>query len=111
MWTHSFSSVALPIFWIFIPFLRYLNFHLILLLDSLSKSPFTVSRDKYQTENEPKEATKRKLMDLMLELEHIKLEAGYDSDESLSCYPVSSGKTKAVYQKLLKKPENSPGIL
>ena len=74
-----------------------------------SKSAFTYSWDKYTNEKERKETAKRKLMDLMLEMEHVKLEAGYDSDESLSCYPGSSGKTKAVYQKSPIKPEKFPG--
>ena len=74
-----------------------------------SKSAFTCSWDEYTTEKERKETAKRKLMGLMLEMEHVKLEAGYDSDESLLCYPVSGGKTKAVYQKLPIKPGKFPG--
>ena len=44
-----------------------------------SKSHFSVSWDKYQIERDRKEAAKTKLMDLMLEMENVKLEAGYDS--------------------------------
>ena len=74
-----------------------------------SKSAFTCSWDNNTTEKERKETAKRKLMDLMSGMEHVKSEAGYDSDESLSCYPVSSVKTKAVYQKTPIKPEKFPG--
>ena len=73
-----------------------------------SKSAFTCSWDKYTTGKERQETANRKLMDLMLEMEHVTLEAGYDSDESLSFYLVSSGKTKAVYQKSPVKPEKFP---
>ena len=74
-----------------------------------SKSAFTCSWDKYTTKKTQKETAKRILMDLILYMEHVKWEAGYDLDESLSCYPVSSGKTEAVYQKSPIKPEKFPG--
>ena len=38
-----------------------------------NKSTFTLSWDEYTTEKERKETAKRKLMDLMLEMEHVKL--------------------------------------